>query len=341
MENCHVLSFSFLTDKHLLLSVGLSLYLERNRNDIPQWRLVICDIERTSQLDRETDLNSYVATAEFYVPPFHRRATFSGFSISSDPPPCALSELNALMKDDYTVDSSTKTNNSVPFTISARDRLFVVKAAATINEDLQTPQHNASGHFGTFFPHRRTAKHICIFIPLSTFVPYLLSPKPSAIIYSGFPDTSCSDDKGFTVRGHARRDVAVKWEDWIPSGTRILILPRGRDDVWVRDVYGMKYLHVYDSSRRSTHVVVFDFNSPAVLRNAQRETDESEDENEEVEDKTLYSRDMIHPSTIEANHIFSVDVTTSIPYRIACSKEKHRSTRLMISEDNIVLVNVS
>ena len=75
--------------------------------------------------------------------------------------------------------------------------------------------------------------------------------------------------------------------------------------------------HAFLPQYPGEHVVVLDFNFPAMLRNAQRETDDGEDENEEVEDKTLYSRDMIHPSTIEANYVFSVDVTTSIPYRIA------------------------
>ena len=68
---------------------------------------------------------------------------------------------------------------------------------------------------------------------------------------------------------------------------------------------------------------MLDFNSPDVLRSVQGEVDESKNENDEVEDKAAYSEDIIQPTTIESSHnVFAVDVTTSVPYRITCSKEK-------------------
>lgn len=285
-------------------------------------RLVICDIEETSRLNQDTDPNAYVAIAEFYIPPFYRHAALEDFSIRSDPAPCALSELDAFTEDGYT---SSSLKNIVPFTIGALHRLFVVMATVSTHGQLALRQ-NATLRIG-------------IFIPLSTFLPYLLSPKSSAIIY-GTPLDYDSDD-GPGIRVNSTDEIAVRWEEWIPSGTRMLILPEIHD-VWSCNVYGAKFVHAEGHLRRPRRIIVLDFNSPDVLRSVQGEVDESENGNDEVEDKAAYSEDVIQPTTIESSHnVFAVDVTTSVPYRTICSKEKFDFDGVMITEDNVVLVKVS
>ena len=316
LEYCQIQSFSFLSSNHLLFLIHPPVDVEQARDSEVDLRLVICDIEKTSQLDKDTGPNSYVATAEFYFPPFHDCASLGDVYIYSDPPPCSLSELDARTKD-KNADSSV--NDSVPFTIGALDRLFAIKIAIFIH-----------GY------RRITMAHLGIFVPLSTFIPYLLYPKLSAVIRGEVPS-----DEETRVLECARDEITIKWEDWIPSGTRILTLPNDNGG-WVCDVYGMKFVHAEKTSHNPKRVIVLDFNSPDVLRNLLRGEGKGECGKEEVEDQTLYSEDVIETTTIDARgYIFAVNVTTGVPYRATCSKEKFSFERVMITEDNVVFVKVS
>lgn len=290
-------------------------------------RLLICDIEGTSAIDSSLYPNAYAAVAELHLPPLDKRTSVDDVLIRSDPPPCSF--YPHPYNEEFRPSQGTAYMD-VPFSVGPRSRLFVISIsvfASLVDPDLRR---------------HRAYLTLTMFVPLSTFLPYLRQTREPTMIWSN--DASDNEDDDISL---PKRDIAVEWEEWVPNGTRMLVLPEV-ESVWVCNVFGMKYVYAHpqrDGNRSGRHVVVLDFNAANVRRSAKWDAEGIEENNVKVEDKTLaeFSEDITYPSTLSTKNykIFSCDVTTRLPYRIATTLNTFKFDGVMVTEDNIVLVKVS
>jgi hypothetical protein len=120
----------------------------------------------------------------------------------------------------------------------------------------------------------------------------------------------------------------IPWEDWGPTGTRMMLLPR-HSHTWVCYVFGTKFV-IKKQFRQTTYLQVYDFNQLA-LQQALRSGDAPSD-------TTAFE---VRTSTVPVHGVFLNDVHTSLPYRI---KTVHLQIDpghdLMCSEDSLVIVEV-
>ena len=310
----------------------------------------MCDIEQTSHLSEPEDRNSFVAIADFQLPEMNQYVEVMDVAIRSDPAP----SITTVGKG-----ATDKVNPPVAFMTAPENRLFTITYhVATVPED--TGDHRAL-----------QAQSLVLFVPLRTFLPHFsCSPVPSSaerptgeIIRSSIIQTEggffVDDSNGIpgAIRARRRCDggIAVPWEDWMQKGARALLVPTA-ERVWVCNVYGSRYVHAVeprdlDAPRMARHVAVLDFNLDALRYEEEKGISDLATESDgcweaEADDgKRRKAKVQIYdePSTLPAMScgIFDEDVTTSLPYRRTVLREKVKFDGVMLTEDNIVFVNVS
>lgn len=270
-------------------------------------------------------------------------------SIRSDPAPSVTPEGE---------DAYDKVIPPVAFMTAPENRLFTITYhVATVPED--TGDHRAI-----------QVQSLVLFVPLKTFNSHLSSPSTSAsamrsageIIRSSIIQTEAGffvdDSSGIpgVIRARQRSEggIAVPWEDWMKEGARALLVPSA-ERIWVCNVYGSRYVHAVepidpDAPRMARHVAILDFNVDSLKYEAAKQTTASDSDSYDyvdVEDEKERSIARVwvdyEPTTLQASScgIFDVDVTTSLPYRRTVLREKTRFDGVMLTEDNVVFVNVS
>lgn len=291
-----------------------------------------------------------MAITEFQLPEMNQYVEVMDVCIRSDPSPSVNSST------DVTFDG---VNPPVAFMTAAENRLFTITYhVATVPDD--TGDHRAL-----------QAQSLVLFVPLRTFLPHISRQRAAEstgqggeIIRSSIIQTDTGiflDDRDMQADARARQQceggIAVPWEDWMQKGSRALLVPTA-ERVWVCNVFGSRYVHGveprdFDAPRMARHVAILDFNVDALWREKARaamasdadETAEDEEVDVNTEEKgrraTLEIRD--DPTTLEASScgIFEEDVTTSLPYRRTVLREKMKFDGVMLTEDNIIFVNVS
>ncbi|KAL5478450.1 hypothetical protein ACEPAI_2634 [Sanghuangporus weigelae] len=246
------------------------------------------------------------------------------------------------------------------FSTAPSNRLFVISMQVeTVPDDMGDHRASESLTLG-------------LFVPLSTFLPFLFSVTEPEIIRANSDSEESLYFGDFTAR--PLRRIAVRVQDWLMKkdndgegrgGARALLVP-GAENVWVCNVFGMRVAYALEprdavAPLAPRHVAVLDFNADALRRDQARQRkqqmqerhdssgnpkdsapQDSEDlETLENESKALVE-DYLEPGTLEVGRcgIFEEDVTTSLPYRRTVLREKVRFHGVMLTEDNIIFVNV-
>ncbi|KAH8112781.1 hypothetical protein DFH11DRAFT_1689697 [Phellopilus nigrolimitatus] len=348
IQFCGIMSFSFLSDRHLLLAVHPFNVMPARQGD-QQPRLLILDIDQTAAISPSGHPRSYAAICEFHFPELQQYADVEDILIHSDPAP--------YMHGRYEKESSDLdgVQQPVAFSIAPQNRVFVITmSVATVYDD--AGDHRAS-----------EVNHLAIFIPLSTFLPYIMSPRETDLI-----PANLLDEEFFfgDFENTPRRRIAVEWRDWLCGGARMLRVPSVQR-VWVCNVFGGRFvyaLQAYDEvvPHAARHVAVLDFNGPAIRRdqaslhrevagdtqlniNKEREVEcevecadgvQERESRKKLKGGTLIE-DVLEPGTLSAEScgIFEEDVTTYLPYRRTVLPEKVRFDGVMLTEDNIIFVN--
>lgn len=347
LQQCFIASYSFLTNQYLLLAVFPSSTRPAREGD-DQIKLAVCDIERTCEISEDRNLTSYAAICELHLPPLDPWSEVAGVLIRTDPPPHCFSI------NDTGVFSSSFENacsTPVPFSVAPYNRLFVITLAVFPSLEIARRPRDEEYH------------SVAIFVPFSTFLPFI-SPNSNRVPEVIVPDTGPTEPK---LRQPMRRN-AVKWSDWIPNGTRMLILP-SEEQVWVCNVFGSRYVYPLeprneDRPTSARHFAVMDFNGTDIRKVQQQQQGPESSKSpqitsskDELKDcQTTHTGTQIvgsdfdealtevnTGSTIESDvyRIFTEDVTTNVPYRCTVSKQAFNFDGVMITEDNIVLVKVS
>ncbi|EAU92699.2 hypothetical protein CC1G_01744 [Coprinopsis cinerea okayama7 len=141
------------------------------------------------------------------------------------------------------------------------------------------------------------------------------------------------------------------WDEWGPTGTRLMISPHSHSHVWVCYVYGTRYvaLESHNVLRRDELLCrTYDFNQPG-LRRALRTADESQIVREEgVGEEIKTSTETIYqlaPTVIPEGDIFAREVRTSLPYRWRSiplgdvAGRLQTSYSVMCTEDNLIVID--
>ncbi|KAI0082257.1 hypothetical protein K474DRAFT_1703260 [Panus rudis PR-1116 ss-1] len=135
----------------------------------------------------------------------------------------------------------------------------------------------------------------------------------------------------------ARREVA--WDDWGPSGSRVMSVPPGLSQIWVCYVYGTSILFpsrfMHGSERYELNVL--DFNQDAFRWHLAQFAEDPEEY-----DKRNPAKLMNQPMSMGSNGmLFGEAVLTNLPFRLTRTELPVQDRRLqaaMISEDSVVLV---
>ncbi|KAG2159693.1 uncharacterized protein EDB93DRAFT_1073686 [Suillus bovinus] len=151
-------------------------------------------------------------------------------------------------------------------------------------------------------------------IPYDTFVP---------------ADTLLSHIEALSTEVRCRE---IEWDEWGPTGTRLMRSSSLHDSVWVCYVFGTKFVSLTEPTLTSPQTLeIRDFNQLAIKRDAK------------VQDGISHH---VHDTTV-VRKVFANEIHTSLPYRvIKRTLPPHSSlepifTAAMCSEDNLILVDVS
>ncbi|KAL5514696.1 hypothetical protein ACEPAG_2012 [Sanghuangporus baumii] len=361
---CGIMSYAFLTPQHLLFAVQPFNVMPACHGD-HQPRLVICDIDYTAALSPSGHPESYAAICEFHLPELKQYADVVDILIRTDPAPsssptsCSSSYSSGAGKGSCYEPSGGLLPPPPAFSTAPSNRLFVISMQIeTVLDDMGDHRASESLTLG-------------LFVPLSTFLPFLFSVTEPEIIRANSDSEESLYFGDFTAR--PLRRIAVQAQDWLMKrdndgggrgGTRAFLVP-GAENVWVCNVFGMRVAYALEprdvvAPLAPRHVAVLDFNADALRRDQARQQKhqrqerqdssgvpkdsaprDSEDlETLENESKALVE-DYLEPGTLEACRcgIFEEDVTTSLPYRRTVLREKVRFHGVMLTEDSIIFVN--
>lgn len=157
--------------------------------------------------------------------------------------------------------------------------------------------------------------------------------------------------------------VAVPWEAWGPTGSR-MTAKEGTDETWVCHVFGTQFVSSLRVRRvfqqtvtAATRLKLWDFNQRAFRRGvAGKRTRGGEGGDDAHDERGAQVRDegdqkgyhyVDEPLQFELQGIFAEPVVTSLPYRYrtkvvpAGTHDRRAHVAVMLSEDNIMLVDVS
>ncbi|KAL5478455.1 hypothetical protein ACEPAI_2639 [Sanghuangporus weigelae] len=361
---CGIMSYAFLTPQHLLFAVQPFNVMPACHGD-HQPRLIICNIDYTAALSPSGHPESYAAICEFHLPELKQYADVVDILIRTDPVPsssptsCSSSYSSGAGKGSCYEPSGGLLPPPPAFSTAPSNRLFVISMQVeTVPDDMGDHRASESLTLG-------------LFVPLSTFLPFLFSVTEPEIIRANSDSEESLYFGDFTAR--PLRRIAVQAQDWLMKkdndgegrgGARALLVP-GAENVWVCNVFGMRVAYALEprdavAPLAPRHVAVLDFNADALRRDQARQRkqqmqerhdssgnpkdsapQDSEDlETLENESKALVE-DYLEPGTLEVGRcgIFEEDVTTSLPYRRTVLREKVRFHGVMLTEDNIIFVN--
>ncbi|KAL5520790.1 hypothetical protein ACEPAF_2793 [Sanghuangporus sanghuang] len=353
---CGIMSFAFLTPQHLLFAVQPFNVMPACHGD-HQPRLIICDIDYTAALSPSGHPESYAAICEFHLPELKQYADVVDILIRTDPAPSSSSLTSCTRYEP----SGGLLPPPPAFSTAPNNRLLVITMQIeTVPDDMGDHRASESLTLG-------------LFVPLSTFLPFLSSVAEPEII----PVNSDSEETLYFGNFTARplRRIAVQAKNWLTKkdgdgasggGARALLVP-GAENVWVCNVFGMRVAYALEprdvvAPLAPRHVAVLDFNADVLRRDQAKQqrkqqrqqrqyspgnpkdtttSQDSEDpETLENESKALVE-DYLEPGTLEVGRcgIFEEDVTTSLPYRRTVLREKVRFHGVMLTEDSIIFVN--
>ncbi|EMD42146.1 hypothetical protein CERSUDRAFT_147732 [Gelatoporia subvermispora B] len=152
------------------------------------------------------------------------------------------------------------------------------------------------------------------------FRSFLLLVPSSTLTYRIDAGASASDRRVF------------QWEDWGPTGTRLIRAPAQHTRVWVCHVFGMKFAFKHIANDK-TEICIMDFNWLPVMRQKAEDSDDLE----------LNLKDQM--TTIRSGRIFENPVSTSLPYRsrsivldLPSGEGPIPLTAVMLSEDSLIMV---
>ena len=340
------------------------------------FRLKVVDIEATSAIDPLANRlrNMFASVCEFALPSLEPYATVEEALIRSDPAPVSLHDLRDC--DDYNPLSASSSDTSLDpeqFCLAPINRVFVVNISVFPSVEEDDVQGSDSEYV-----------NLALFIPLKTILPYIFQHCHSPGVVSIYEDPDDED----SVHSHSSGEQMTKsspfhgpiirWDDWGPQGTRMLILPR-EEHVWVCNVFGSRFICPLERNHsdetqlpHSRHFVVLDFNVKDTIRTLKQELGmkrgrDGDDEPESVTDPgpfmagksvnirrnavdpdlgqvdAMETELFLGPSTISNQKfkIFQEDVTTYLPFACTTSSETHIFDGLMITEDNLLIVKAS
>lgn len=146
-----------------------------------------------------------------------------------------------------------------------------------------------------------------------------------------------------TILKHLKASVEklrdLRWEDWGPTGTRLIKAPSGHSMVWVCYVFGSSYIAPHPTSETIQHPVgpkeiqIYDFNQLSIKRELGQCSERKAKESDIV----------LKPTELELNSsIFKSKVWTELPYRWRTTHVPHHEdyafNAVMLGEDTIVTV---
>lgn len=147
--------------------------------------------------------------------------------------------------------------------------------------------------------------------------------------------TVTSHLKSLAVSGRGRQ---IPWDDWGPSGSRMLKAPPGHSMIWVCYIFGMAFIAPQRTNEILEHPVgpkaiqIFDFNQLAIRKELTQPT----------EDESEVTQLILDPTELKLDQIFERTVTTRLPYRWKTVNvplhPDHAFNAVMLSEDSIVTV---
>ncbi|TFK36862.1 hypothetical protein BDQ12DRAFT_633178 [Crucibulum laeve] len=141
---------------------------------------------------------------------------------------------------------------------------------------------------------------------------------------------------------------SISWEDWGPSGSRLLVPSRAHSSAWVCYVYGSRYItscenNQDDPSAGSQSLVrVYDFNQLAIKHFVGRGSYSKDMQDVTKGDADCRTEYITTDSIFERDDIFEEEVRTSLPYRVRSFPLNVASLRqavMLLSEDNIIAVD--
>lgn len=229
--------------------------------------------------------------------------------------------------------TGTLGQESVPFSISPNNRLFVITIEVLPSHGSQIPSEVEDSE--------NTQVDVVIFIPFSTFLQHILSSQETEVLQTKGHNDVMNIDRSHVVL--PRSKVSVGWESWLRDGACLLVLPT-EEHVWICNVFGSRFVYPLepfrpDEPRAGRHVVVFDFNAPAIRRSQAIRPKTGEDDNGR---NPAIVDNITEPTTVPSTFgIFVHDVTTTLPYRRSIIRKKYVFEGLLLSEDNLILVDVS
>ncbi|KLO09974.1 hypothetical protein SCHPADRAFT_539426 [Schizopora paradoxa] len=341
LTDCMVRSFSFITPTHLLLALQLGLESDTLDTYETPVRLVICDIEATAHIEKrggsQGGQNSYSATCVLDLPPMQPYADIVDVLIRSDPAPFSHKTFTSPETDDSETSQDQDTRKSsgdVPFALAPHNRLFVINISVYPEDDMDEDDV------------RSDYINLALFIPLSTLMKFT-SPSSHTEVIFGAAARSATPSTATNVQ--------VKWDEWVPRGSRIFVLPN-EERVWVCNVYGSRFVYALESSQADgepapRRFAVMDFN-PHAARRAIAVVDSKSTHVEHFQLEEHKKADIIEashvewscvPSTLssEKYRIFTQDVTTDLPFQQSFSRNAFVFDGLLLTEDNILLVKAS
>lgn len=130
----------------------------------------------------------------------------------------------------------------------------------------------------------------------------------------------------------------LSWDEWGPTGSRMIMAPSGHSMIWVCYVFGMSFiapfrtLETQDPPVGPKAVQIFDFNQLSLRRDAASMNDA----------ESQVTHIIQGPSSLVLGGIFPKPILTSLPYRWRALSVPHHPDHafnaVMLSEDSIVTV---
>ncbi|CAL1706425.1 unnamed protein product [Somion occarium] len=129
---------------------------------------------------------------------------------------------------------------------------------------------------------------------------------------------------------HTDDRFRIDWDEWGPTGCQVSPLCPGYSNIWIRNVYGTRFVELEDKNTDESGCIRLffaDFNQVAARKGT-------------VEGQPLQTA--VHITEAVSSDLFQGPVTTSLPFRsrtcTLSSKTEERYEGVMVSEDAIVLV---